>query len=71
VSAVDALLDWVDKGDKPSPAQLVQRCKALPAQWQPASGCRIRVDYQPASLDSRVPPRRRPPAATAPAIRRP
>ena len=71
VSAVDALLDWVDKGDKPSPASMAQRCKGLPAQWQPASGCRIRVDYQPASLDSRVPPRRRPPAATAPAIRRP
>ena len=71
VGAVDALLDWVDKGDKPSPASLAQRCKGLPAQWQPASGCRIRVDYQPASLDSRVPPRRRPPAATAPAIRRP
>ncbi|MEY4908946.1 MAG: hypothetical protein RL260_2664 [Pseudomonadota bacterium] len=70
VSAVGALLDWVDKGSKPDAASLSQRCKALPAQWQPASGCRIRVGYQPASLDSRVPPRRRAEVAT-PGVKRP
>jgi len=70
VSAVDALLDWVDQGRKPEATTLSQRCKALPVQWQPASGCRIRVDYQPASLDSRIPPRRRGEAA-APGIKRP
>ncbi|MEX8492730.1 hypothetical protein [Sphaerotilus sp.] len=70
VSAVGALLDWVDKGSKPDAASLSQRCKGLPAQWQPASGCRIRVDYQPASLDSRVPPRRRAETAT-PGVKRP
>ena len=70
VSAVDALLAWVDKGSKPDAAALSQRCKALPAAGQPASGCRIRIDYQPATLDSRVPPRRRQEAAT-PGVRRP
>jgi hypothetical protein len=72
VSAVGALLDWVDQGNKPDAASLAQRCKGLPAQWQPASGCRIRVDYQPAPLDSRVPPRRRTPTGAAPApVRQP
>jgi hypothetical protein len=70
VSAVGALLDWVDHGQKPDAAALSQRCKALPAQWQPASGCRIRADYQPASLDSRVPARHRAEVAT-PGVRRP
>ena len=70
VSAVGALLEWVDKGNKPDAAALAQRCKALPAQWQPASGCRIRVDYQPASLDSRVQARRRAETAT-PGVKRP
>jgi hypothetical protein len=70
VSAVGALLDWVDHGQKPDAAALSQRCKALPAQWQPASGCRIRADYQPAALDSRVPARHRAEVAT-PGVRRP
>lgn len=70
VSAVNALLDWVDKGTKPDATSLLQRCKALPAQWQPATGCRIRPDYQPASLDSRVAPRRRHETAT-PGVKRP
>lgn len=70
VSAVGALLDWVDKGDKPEAASLEQRCKALAAVWQPASGCRIRADYQPAPLGSRVPTRRRAETAT-PGVRRP
>lgn len=70
VSAVEALLDWVDQGRKPDAAALARRCKALPARWQPASGCRIQADFQPASLDSRVPPRRRAEVAT-PGVRRP
>ena len=70
VSAVGALLDWVDKGNKPDAATLSQRCQGLPAQWQPASGCRIRIDYQPAPLDSRVPQRRRAEVAT-PGVKRP
>ena len=70
VSAVGALLDWVDKGDKPEAASLEQRCKALAAVWQPAGGCRIRADYQPAPLGSRVPTRRRAETAT-PGVRRP
>ena len=70
VSAVNALLDWVDKGTKPDATSLLQRCKTLPATWQPATGCRIQADYQPASLDSRVPPRRRHEAAT-PGVKRP
>jgi hypothetical protein len=53
-----ALLDWVDKGQKPTPAAVAQRCGALEAQY--AAACRFQPDYQPAALDTRITPRQRP-----------
>ena len=58
VASAAALLAWVDRGDKPTPTSLAQACETLQAQW--GTGCRMRPDYRPAALDSRVPPRQRP-----------
>ena len=50
-----ALLLWVDTGVKPTPAGIVQSCKAFEARFGP--GCRFLPDYQPAPLSARVAPR--------------
>jgi alpha-beta hydrolase superfamily lysophospholipase len=52
-----ALLDWIDKGVKPTPQSLLALCKT----FEPTYGrnCRIQPDYQPSPLDSRVTPRPR------------
>jgi len=67
LAALESLLAWVDSGQRPTPAQVAQRCKALPASWNPARDCRILPDYRSAALEDRVPLRRRslvaPPAA--------
>lgn len=52
-----ALLDWIDKGVKPTPQSLLARCKTFEATY--GSNCRIQPDYQPPPLDSRVTPRPR------------
>lgn len=52
---VAALLQWVERGDKPTPAGIAERCKALEAQF--GAGCRFLPDYQPAPLSARVAPR--------------
>ncbi len=52
------LLTWVRQGQKPSPASLAQRCKAMEASFGP--GCRLQPDYLPAELESRVVSRQRP-----------
>ena len=51
----DALLNWVDKGEKPTPAGIAARCRALRAAT-PAD-CRFVVDYAVKPLASRIPPR--------------
>ena len=51
----DALLNWVDKGDKPSPAGVAARCRHLQAA-QPAA-CRFLPDYVARPLASRILPR--------------
>lgn len=50
-----AMRDWLDKGVKPTPQRVADSCQ----QHAPAVGgkCRIVTSYQPASLESRVPPR--------------
>lgn len=50
-----ALLRWVENGEKPSPASIQARCVAL----QPAASkdCRFVVDYAPKPLASRIVPR--------------
>ena len=51
----EALLNWVERGDKPSPAGIAQRCSELkPAQ--PAE-CRFLPDFTARPLATRIPPR--------------
>jgi hypothetical protein len=54
-----ALLDWIDKGEKPTPEGLAQRCKAAMARYDTdgKNGCHIKPEWQPPALESRVPPR--------------
>ncbi|MCV2367823.1 hypothetical protein [Roseateles oligotrophus] len=52
------LLDWVARGEKPSPASVARRCKSMEGGFGP--GCRMQPDFQPAALESRVAPRQRP-----------
>jgi len=50
-----ALLDWIDKGDKPTAQKVLALCHGFePAFGQ---GCRIQPTYRPPPLDSRVAPR--------------
>ena len=51
----EALLNWVEKGQKPTPAGIANRCLQLRAA-QPAD-CRFLPDYEPKPLASRVLPR--------------
>lgn len=73
LAAAAALEDWVRNGQRPSPAQVAQRCAA--DRPGVASACRWLPEYEPRSLDERVPPRRRTqlpaPAASEPAPARP
>ena len=57
VAAMEALLAWVDRGERPLPRQVATRCTAVPVAFDPAKGCRFLPDYQPAALDARVPRR--------------
>jgi hypothetical protein len=54
-----ALLDWIDKGEKPTPEGLAQRCVALMAHYDTdgKNGCHIKPEWQPPALEGRVPPR--------------
>lgn len=54
-----ALLDWIDKGDKPTPQSLAQRCQALMPRYDTdgKNGCHIQPAWQPPALESRVPAR--------------
>ena len=51
----EALLNWVEKGQKPTPAGIADRCRQLRA-GQPAD-CRFLPGYVPKALASRVLPR--------------
>ncbi|MDF0606271.1 hypothetical protein HZU77_011500 [Neisseriaceae bacterium TC5R-5] len=50
-----ALLNWIDTGSKPTAQQVMVLCVSVPEQKDKA--CRIRPDYQPAALTTRVAPR--------------
>ncbi len=50
----EALLRWVEAGEKPTPASIQNRCVALRPE---ARDCRFVVDYAPKSLASRIAPR--------------
>ena len=51
----EALLNWVEKGNKPTPLSVAERCRQLRAA-QPAD-CRFLPDYAPQPLASRMLPR--------------
>ena len=53
-----SLLDWVERGQKPTPATVAARCESFKAGF--GDGCRFLTDFQPQPLDSRVTPRLRP-----------
>jgi predicted esterase len=58
VTLLEALLAWVEHGDKPAPAALAARCKVLEERW--GGACLWQASYEPAPLDTRVTPRQRP-----------
>ena len=53
-----ALLDWIDHGTKPTPADIEARCKTFEPDF--GQGCRIDPAYAPRPLSARVPARQRP-----------
>jgi alpha-beta hydrolase superfamily lysophospholipase len=55
---LEALLRWVDAGEKPTPRAIAQRCDSLESRY--GAACRFLPDYRPASLDTRITPRQRP-----------
>ena len=57
VALMEALQAWTEAGRKPTPAEIAAGCTRAQAKFP--SSCRMRPDYQPAPLDSRVPPRGR------------
>jgi pimeloyl-ACP methyl ester carboxylesterase len=57
VAAMQALLAWLEKGDKPTAAAVAAACPKLEAAW--GAGCNFLPDYRPPPLAGRVPPRER------------
>ena len=57
VAAIEALLAWVERDEKPTPRAVAARCGRVDARFEPSSGCRFLPDYVPAPLDARVPAR--------------
>ena len=53
-----ALLQWVDQGRKPTPANIASACPANEAQF--GAGCTFAPNYTPPTLETRVPARARP-----------
>jgi alpha-beta hydrolase superfamily lysophospholipase len=53
----EALLRWVEHGDKPTAQGVAQRCRELAETWGFAGGCRFAPQYEPRSLETRVPAR--------------
>ena len=50
-----ALLRWIERGEKPTPAGIARECEASERTFGP--GCRFLPDYRPAALESRSPAR--------------
>jgi hypothetical protein len=57
VTAIRALLAWVERGTKPTPAGVAAQCRTIDAAFEPATGCRFVPEYAPRPLGSRVPRR--------------
>ncbi len=60
VTAMQALLAWVEQGRVPSPAGVAAACATVAAVYDPTAGCRFVPSYVPAPLSSRVPSRVKP-----------
>lgn len=58
VTLMNALLDWAERGRKPTPAGIAAQCPQAEASFGP--GCAFDPDYAPLALETRVPPRERP-----------
>ncbi len=56
---MQALLAWVDRGEKPTAADVAARCAGVDPKFDPRAGCRFLPQYRPAPLSQRVPPRDR------------
>ena len=54
-ASMQALLAWVERGEKPTPQSVAARCAPLEAAFGP--GCRFVPDYRSAPLSQRVAPR--------------
>ena len=50
-----ALLDRVNRGDKPTPQKVLALCQGYEAAY--GKGCRIQPDYRSPPLASRITPR--------------
>jgi hypothetical protein len=57
VTLMQALLRWVDRGEKPTPAGIAAACPANEAAL--GAGCRFDPAYRPAPLPTRIAPRQR------------
>ena len=57
VAAIVSLMDWVELGNKPSPASVAARCWTVDAAFDPAKGCRFLPEFTPQPLSARVPSR--------------
>ena len=54
VTAIHALIDWVQLGKKPTPASIAASCKEVAVDFEPAKGCRFQPDFIPQALKTRV-----------------
>jgi len=52
---LDALMDWIDHGNKPSVQKVAALCEKLAHDYD--GGCHYDIDYHPRPLEARVPPR--------------
>lgn len=57
VSAMNALVKWVENHKKPTPMDIAKQCSTLETKWNPQSDCRFLPEYKPEPLSSRVPAR--------------
>ena len=57
VSAMAAVMAWIERGEKPTPQAVAARCAQLDARFDPSNGCRLLPEYQPAPIAERVPVR--------------
>jgi hypothetical protein len=60
VTAMRALLAWVEQGAVPTPHSVAVSCAQVESSYDPARGCRFVPSYTPAALSSRVPNRTKP-----------